>query len=176
MNSIIIEIPEEYEIDKENSTSEKIKLIKKEQNFEYVDLGLPSDTLWATCNVGADCSDDFGKYLTFEEACKYNLPKCWQFRELIEECKWEWNSKLKGYTVLGLNGNFIFLPAAGYRDINLLYNVVGFNGSYWSYTLDTSNPLNARYLNFVSGNIYTRNSYRYNGLSVRPVFNTKILK
>lgn len=25
-----------------------------ENGFEYVDLGLPSGTMWATCNVGAD--------------------------------------------------------------------------------------------------------------------------
>lgn len=24
-----------------------------ENGFEYVDLGLPSGTMWATCNVGA---------------------------------------------------------------------------------------------------------------------------
>ena len=27
-----------------------------ENGFEYVDLGLPSKTMWATCNVGADKS------------------------------------------------------------------------------------------------------------------------
>lgn len=27
----------------------------KENGFEYVDLGLPSKTMWATCNVGAWC-------------------------------------------------------------------------------------------------------------------------
>ena len=29
---------------------------------EYVDLGLPSGTLWATCNIGADKPEDFGDY------------------------------------------------------------------------------------------------------------------
>ena len=31
-------------------------------DFEYVDLGLPSGTLWATCNVGAKNPSDYGLY------------------------------------------------------------------------------------------------------------------
>lgn len=34
---------------------------------EYVDLGLPSGTLWATCNVGADNPGDFGDYFAWGE-------------------------------------------------------------------------------------------------------------
>jgi len=32
---------------------------------EYVDLGLPSGTLWATCNVGADSPEDYGDYFAW---------------------------------------------------------------------------------------------------------------
>ena len=31
-----------------------------ENGFEYVDLGLPSGTMWATCNVGATKREDKG--------------------------------------------------------------------------------------------------------------------
>ncbi len=34
---------------------------------EYVDLGLPSGTLWATCNVGADTPEDYGDYYAWGE-------------------------------------------------------------------------------------------------------------
>ena len=34
---------------------------------EYVDLGLPSGTLWAKCNVGADNPEDFGGYFAWGE-------------------------------------------------------------------------------------------------------------
>ena len=34
---------------------------------EYVDLGLPSGTLWATCNVGATSSEDYGYYFAWGE-------------------------------------------------------------------------------------------------------------
>lgn len=32
---------------------------------EYVDLGLPSGTKWATCNVGAQKASDYGDFYTF---------------------------------------------------------------------------------------------------------------
>ena len=34
---------------------------------EYVDLGLPSGTLWATCNIGADSPEKFGDYFAWGE-------------------------------------------------------------------------------------------------------------
>lgn len=34
---------------------------------EYVDLGLPSGTLWATCNVGASKPEEYGNYFAWGE-------------------------------------------------------------------------------------------------------------
>ena len=34
---------------------------------EYVDLGLPSGTLWATCNIGADTPEGYGSYFAWGE-------------------------------------------------------------------------------------------------------------
>lgn len=34
---------------------------------EWVDLGLPSGTLWATCNVGAENPEDYGDYFAWGE-------------------------------------------------------------------------------------------------------------
>lgn len=39
--------------------------------FSYVDLGLPSGTLWATCNVGADKPSDFGLYFQWGDIQGY---------------------------------------------------------------------------------------------------------
>ena len=38
-----------------------------QQKHEYVDLGLPSGTLWATCNVGAANPWDYGDYFAWGE-------------------------------------------------------------------------------------------------------------
>ena len=35
--------------------------------YEYVDLGLPSGTLWATCNVGANAPEEYGDYFAWGE-------------------------------------------------------------------------------------------------------------
>ena len=37
----------------------------KENGFEYVDLGFPSKTMWATCNVGATKPEDEGLLFQF---------------------------------------------------------------------------------------------------------------
>ena len=39
----------------------------------YVDLGLPSGTLWATCNVGASSPEDYGYYFAWGETEPYDV-------------------------------------------------------------------------------------------------------
>ena len=34
---------------------------------QYVDLGLPSGTLWATCNIGANSPEEYGDYFAWGE-------------------------------------------------------------------------------------------------------------
>ena len=43
----------------------------KENGFEYVDLGLPSGTMWATCNVGATKPEDEGLLFQFNRVDGY---------------------------------------------------------------------------------------------------------
>ena len=38
-----------------------------EEEHEWVDLGLPSGTLWATCNVGANSPEEYGDYFAWGE-------------------------------------------------------------------------------------------------------------
>ena len=38
-----------------------------EAQHDYVDMGLPSGTLWATCNVGAHSPEEFGDYFAWGE-------------------------------------------------------------------------------------------------------------
>lgn len=37
------------------------------QNHKYVDLGLPSGTLWATCNIGASTPEAYGNFYAWGE-------------------------------------------------------------------------------------------------------------
>ena len=53
------------------SEGESVRLVRNAQSstpaHSYVDLGLPSGTLWATCNVGADIPEGYGSYFAWGE-------------------------------------------------------------------------------------------------------------
>ena len=81
--------------------------------YEYVDLGLPSGTLWATFNVGATKPEEFGDYFAWGET----KPK-----EVYDESTYKWydsNSILKynsglesnTYTISGTIDNLTTLLA-----------------------------------------------------------------
>ena len=89
-------------------------------------------------------------------------------------CTWTWTTLngVNGYKVVskksGYAGNWIFLPAAGYRNDPDLYGV-GSHGLYWSSSLLTSFPYDAYYLYFYSSGVVWSELNRDYGHSVRPV-------
>ena len=50
-----------------NENDEIIKFIPEHKIKEYVDLGLSSGTLWATCNLGASSPEQYGDYYAWGE-------------------------------------------------------------------------------------------------------------
>ena len=140
-----------------------------ESKSGYVDLGLPSGTLWKKVNEGADRTNFGQTYYTYDEAISKfanNLPTKEQFIELINNCKWYWEGN--GCKFVGPNGNSIYLPAAGYRDChNGDVDDVGRCGNYWSSTPVAS--AGAWYLFFNSSGVNVGSSYRGYGRSVRLV-------
>ena len=192
---------------------------------EYVDLGLPSGTLWATCNVGANKPEDYGDYFAWgetqpkdyynwstykycngsattltkyctnsdfgtidnktvleaaDDAARANWGGSWsmptdaELTELCEQCTWTWTTQngVYGYKVTskksGYTNKSIFLPAAGYRNVSSLY-YAGSDGYYWSSSLLTDYPSNARFVGFYSDFVRSSPNGRYYGYSVRPV-------
>lgn len=162
---------------------------------DYVDLGLPSGTLWATCNIGANSPEEFGDYFSwgetsgyksgkvnFDEAhykyyhgnenqiTKYCSVSSYGYNgftdgkselELMDDAAYvnwgtEWRmptytqlyelmtqttaiftdvNGVKGYKMVGENGQFIFLPAARYYWGNELIKGIDngkYPGCYWS--------------------------------------------
>ena len=53
----------------------------------YVNLGLPSGTLWAACNVGATNPEDYGDYFAWGETKGYNAGKTSFDRSTYKWCK-----------------------------------------------------------------------------------------
>ena len=103
---------------------------------------------------------------------KWRMPTMHELEELRSKCTWTWTTQngVNGYKVTSnSNGNYIFLPAAGYRDLGSLYGD-GDYGYYWSssaYGADYSTT--ALYLYFYSTWKDRKNDYKAAGRSVRPV-------
>ena len=184
----------------------------QENGVDYADLGLPSGTLWTTCNVGATSPEQAGLYFAFgettgftaeqvekgvrkfdsasytasaisadltleQDAARANLGGNWrmpnkaEWKELIENCNVAWMDDYNGTGVAGrvftskVNGNSVFLPAAGYC-YNSSVNDVGSYGYYWSASWGGRRAWS---LYFGSGFQSRYNSIRYCGYSVRGV-------
>ena len=111
-----------------------------------------------------------------DDAARYNWGGTWrmptydELNELKTKCTTTWTSLngVKGRLVTGPNGNSIFLPAAGHRYYSSLYDA-GSIGYYWSSSLDTSDPIDGKYLVFYSSNFYMDYNHRFFGQSVRAV-------
>ena len=77
---------------------------------DYVDLGLPSGTLWATCNVGANEPADYGLYFQWGDteghtANEVGIEK-WQkkFADDWSDYKWRSNEDKKKFAKYGNKG------------------------------------------------------------------------
>lgn len=100
----------------------------------------------------------------------WRMPTKAEQDELRNNCTWDWTTQngVKGYKVIGPNGNSIFLPAAGCMNNSDIFNAGSF-GLYWSSSLDTGYPSGAYDVRFYSDYVGWSGLSRYDGLSVRPV-------
>jgi len=127
----------------------------------YVDLGLPSGTLWKEQN-------EIDGFCTYEQAMTLfgnNLPTKEQLEELIISCKWTWIGG--GYTVEGPSGESITLPAAGYRDCDGTVHNIGSDGYFWSSRTYNSEVASELYFN--SAQVEVDLNKRCGGRSIRLV-------
>ena len=111
------------------------------------------------------------------DAARYNwgaswrLPKQYEFQELINECNWIWTSEngVNGCKIIGPNGNFIFIPAAGFRNESSISNL-GMYGYLWCSTpYDDSSDVSSYHLFFNGNGKSITLSERFYGRSIRPV-------
>lgn len=95
-------------------------------------------------------------YATAKWGSEWRMPTEKQWKELMKKCEWEWDDERTAYKVTGSNGNYIYLPAAGYRIGTRKFNQ-GLSSElgeekasceYWSSTMDlkTTEELNASYI------------------------------
>ena len=211
-------------------SSDKVKVVFNDGR-EYVDLGLPSKTLWATCNVGASKPEEYGDYFAWGETtpkdtynwdtykwcdrsddtmskyCDNNnfgtidnkktldseddvatvnwgsnwcMPTHKQIEELLlqTEKKWTTLNNVNGVKLTSkINGNSIFLPAAGYRSYRTVRDA-GVMGGYWSCSVGslsaakgTPSDASEILLSMETTELFVAVNYehRLHGCSVRPV-------
>ena len=181
--------------------AKKAKKIPKPSNPEYVDLSLSSGTIWASCNEGALSPEDLGYFYTqkaIEElydkdaeivlgysnyeklTLESRVPTKAQVEELMAECDWKYtvSNGIKGYDVIGSNGNSIFIPLAGVLPNGYIRDDfdsesefgAGYEGLYW--VSDNSSDNDATYVMKLmrsSTTIESPGDMSDAQLSVRPV-------
>lgn len=167
-----------------------------------IDLGLPSEVRWASCNIGAITPEEKGNLYYWGETAVpqkksqgysknpeslppnndaatvnwgtgWRMPTHQEMYELKNNCTWKWVGS--GYKVIGPNGHCIFLPTTGYRNGDKLCNT-DTEGHYWSRTLRSGLPSYVWYIMFKYG--YQGLCYRQRNMAraVRAVHSIKAIK
>lgn len=100
----------------------------------------------------------------------WRMPTYNEFNELIVNCYWEKSySSVNGYKITSkINGNSIFMPAAGWRDAFMIFDV-GSKFCYWSSIAYEEDNTNAYYLGVDDEGIRMKNINCGYGHSIRPV-------
>ncbi len=93
---------------------EEIPVNLRIDKTEFVDLGLPSGTLWALDYVK---ENDIIKYFPYDKASMLTLPTEEQWKELFAKCRWEYkghhDKAKRNMACVGPNGNYIYFNYNG---------------------------------------------------------------
>ena len=82
------------------------------ENYSYYDANSSQ-----YINIGENISGTEYDAATVNLGSDWRMPTKEEMNELMDKCTWEWTqiSNINGYKVTGINGNSIFIPAAGRR-------------------------------------------------------------
>ena len=135
-----------------------------------------TDGIWYSGDTFiGDNKESFADYGYADDAARQNWGGGWrtptdsEWYWLSDNCTWTWTTQggVNGMRVTSkLNGNQIFLPAAGYRKDDGLTDA-GSYGYYWCSSLCESDF--ARLMLFYSSGVSSFNDNRFHGQSIRPV-------
>ena len=122
--------------------------------------------------------DNLIRLEAYDDAARNNWGKPWrlptmeELQELIDNCEWTWiqHNGQNGYLVTSkVNGNSIFLPAAG-DCVGVGSYLMGDKGLYWSSSLNYEYPFQAFGILFSSDTFEIASFHRAYGCSIRPVW------
>lgn len=99
---------------------DEIPVNLRDGNTEYVDLGLPSGTMWSV-----DFENEGDRlYIPYVDALRHNIPTWEQCCELFKECQFV--QKGEQFICIGPNGKHVNFAKTGYRQLDnddLQYNI-----------------------------------------------------
>lgn len=166
---------ESQRVEAERAERERIRKIEEEKLAKerrlaelkaqgYVDLGLPSGTMWKSRNENG--------YYNYNHAIRNfgkNLPTKKQWEELYYHCKWSRNGW--DYKITGDNGNYIILTTAG-KDLRGEEWLCGQCGFYWTSTPCSETAAWVLYFDITKTKNFDFTRYGFgNEVSVRLVHN-----
>ena len=143
--------------------------LEEKDDYDYDTYQYIDQQIWRYIFIGDNISGTQYDVARVQWGGNWRMPTLLECQELIEKCSWEWMAYkgVNGMMVTGPNGNSIFLPSAGHRDLENI-NYQGEGGTYWT---GTHNSMGwSCYLGFYSGGVHCGNdSFRYGGYTIRPV-------
>ena len=119
---------------------------------------------------------EFSGYDYVDDVARQNLGGSWriptdaEWTDLMNLCSWTWTTLngVNGRLVTGLNGNSIFLPAAGMWQ-GTTFGGEGTGGSYWSSSINPESPISGNYVPFNKNWVHKTTAYRPRGFTIRAV-------
>ena len=136
----------------------------REDNYSYYDSNLAT-----YIDIGKNISGTQYDAATINQGSDWRTPTENEINELIKNCTWEWKqiNGTNGYLIVGKNGNSIFLPAAGFKDV--VGNIFQPN-TYLSYMSSNGGGKYAHILvKDNAGPFVSILNNRYEGYPIRPV-------
>lgn len=146
------------------------------KHYAWGEISVKSTYTKANSTIETQKYDEIGGKSQFDAARaiwggSWRLPTMAEFEELQANSNWVWTTVdgVNGYLVSSkINGNSIFLPAAGCTDGEQA-DFVGQCGLYWTSTSKVTSPLYASYIAFGGNQQILASNLRYIGQSIRPV-------
>lgn len=117
-------------------------------NSDFIDLGLPSSTLWS---VDYERENKKVIYALYEQVSHLSLPSVEQTQELFDNCIWRLHDGLHDkycFLCIGPNGNSISFSFSGYRIPKPVDSIIDryWHANFWIKTQDDSKEKHSAHL------------------------------
>lgn len=94
----------------------------------YIDLGLPSGTLWS---IDFERDVDEIQYFSYCQVENLNIPTKEQWDELVEKCEWRYDNDDDVFMALGPNGNILTFAKTEYKSFKNSISFPNKAGTYF---------------------------------------------